>query len=127
VDILADRRIAAFAQDQAGGDDTHLLIKADYARMQRRPASRMVPVLGERVRFLARVASVAGLGAWCRVGRDRHPAALSASTTGIVTFFDALENRDPARLQAQALLLIPVCTENVVRVDDVMESPKLAQ
>ena len=48
----------AFARDQARGDDIYVIVKIDYGRKQRRSASGVVPVLGERVRFLARILCV---------------------------------------------------------------------
>ena len=45
----------------------------------------------------------------------------------VLTRIDHASEEDPARLVLPAAVTGPVCTENLIRVDDVMESPKLAE
>ena len=54
-------------------------------------------------------------------------SALS-SNRSLVGFFDAQVNADLVGQSFRKLSMgLPVCTENPIRVDDLMESPKLAE
>jgi hypothetical protein len=67
----------AFAKDQAFGDETSLAVKSNHVRKARKqPASSVVPILGKRLRFLARPFSVANLAILRFAGLNRCPAAL---------------------------------------------------
>jgi len=46
---------------------------------------------------------------------------------GLEVADDGLDGRSPSHLALDLRRHAPVCTENLIRVDDVMESPKLAE
>jgi hypothetical protein len=58
---------------------------------------------------------------FCRIRFESHPAAAAPGP------FRARYTSDRARRHHRNYIRVRVCTENLIRVDDVMESTKLAE